>query len=226
MLTDHNQTTTSTQTTPLPPFSGCHTRDYLLLSNSASVNYTILIVLYCFLAAVSVPLNTLVIVAMVRLKRYRMASDALIIMLCITDIGSGILTCPAYVYIYISLLTVRTYPCFAASFLKMVGYAFSLASIITIGLLTVEMYLSIVKPFKRARQPKTYLKLFFASCATIMLVTIVAIYIIPLEAWNLFQSTAGCIFSAVFLVLAFTQYKREGENQNCLLYTSPSPRDS
>ena len=178
------------------------------LYDHSRVNSQILGVLVAVLTVCTVVSNSLVVAAMSTTKQYRRSpSHVLLLVLAVCDLAIGIISMPTYVahrwmithynVIYDDRL------CHISKFVKLTAYSFSSFTILTIALITIELYLAIVRPFVyEHRYNKQYFIVYLMLAWTMFVVTnVMLLYVFPAD-WMVFKSlVVSWLCIAVFILI-------------------------
>ena len=171
-------------------------------------NPQILAILVAILTVCTVVPNGLVVAAMSTTKQYRRSpSHVLLLVLAICDLLIGLVSMPAYV-VHQWMISHCSHQydetqCQLSKFVKFGGYSFSSLTILTIALITIELYLAIVRPFVyEHRYNKQYFLLYLLLTWTLFLASnFVMLYAFPAQ-WSSFKSfVVSWLCIVIFLMI-------------------------
>ena len=118
----------------------------MLATKQIMLMYTSVGVICILLAVVITSLNCLVLYAFIVTKRCKRPVDILLVLLTTTDLTLGIFTLPLYANIILHMGQ-NTLDCSLAQLLKTVTYCLVEMTLTNIGLISMQVYLSISRPF-------------------------------------------------------------------------------
>ncbi|XP_066920123.1 melanocortin receptor 5-like [Clytia hemisphaerica] len=169
----------------------------------SKTNFRILAIFALFTITATILLNGLVVIAMVTSKQYRkLPSHALLLVLAVCDLLIGVISLPPY-DVHMWLVSNGNLNCQLSKFVKLSGYSMSSLTVLTIAVISVELYLAIVRPFlyEHVYNRKYYLVLLVSVWCLFLASHMVFLYIFP-EDWRLFKRyIAPVILISVFMVI-------------------------
>ena len=193
-------------------------------------NSQILGILVAILTVCTVVPNGLVVAAMLTTKQYRRSpSHVLLLVLAICDLMIGVISMPTYVAHRLMIANYSAYYedalCHISKFVKLTAYSFASFTILTIALITIELYLAIVRPFiYEHRYNKQYFIVYLMLAWTLFIVAnAMSLYAFPAD-WVLFKSFVVswlCIVVFILIIIFHSLLSVEVGKLNRSTTTNP-----
>ena len=124
----------------------CRGSEPMLFTPQASLMYMILGITSIVMAILDIMLNSLVLYAVVVTKRFKTPVDVLLLLLISTDLTVGTFTLPMYANGMLQMAQ-GWLDCYMVRWVKTISFSLVLMSLVTIGLVSTQVYLSISRPF-------------------------------------------------------------------------------
>lgn len=205
-------------------------KNAMLSTRSANINFYALAVAFISLSTATVIFNTLALVAFVRLRYYRKASEFLLVLLSVVDLMTGLTTDALMAARFIIHLLGKTELSLQIRFLaRLSGFSFSLMSVFTLIVICYEMYLLLLKPFF---PPRKIGKIFVYHLVFLNILVLAVIVLSTDEViWRLFQFSASVILILAYSTLCVIQFRILRETgriaaSRCLNYGQPDRTDT
>lgn len=166
------------------------------LTNGILASYFTLSVLCALLALSTICVNVLVLLSVLKLKRYKDASDILLIMLNINDLFAGIIVYPSGIWFTSFTSLYGVVSCKLEILITCVVFIFACNSSLLTLFMTREMCVRILKPFHVTDKRNTVIA---ALVIWLVLVSVTALsaYLVPGVLYEL----TGVIFTVVQLLI-------------------------
>ena len=149
-------------------------------------------------------LNCLVLYAFVATKRFKTPADVLLLWLISTDLILGVFTLPLYAN---SMFQIGRgwVDCQLATMAKTVSFSLVVMSLINIGLISIQVYLSISRPFfyLSTANKRAYQSVLTISWVIIILTTTIVFNVVPQYA-GYFKIALGTVCCLICAGVCFT----------------------
>lgn len=168
------------------------------------VTLSIIVILISIL---TISLNSMYLIVVYKFSKLFSISDILYIFLAVSDLLTGVILMPAFAGFWIYTSYSGT-DCTFLKFVNACAHTFTLISVLTISLITTDVYASIVHPFAyRAYFTK---KIFYATSAVVWIISITFPIIFVLIApyyWYIYQNISGSMALSAMMALCVMHYK-------------------
>ena len=197
-------------------------RQMMLMTENAKLNYLVLQWFYTVLCIPTFVANLLVIVALCKLKCFKLRHHIFLLMLSITDILSSVTAQPLIAFDFF-LLTSEINKCEISNMTRIFGYTLAMMSITTIAFINFDLFIAIAKPYTVPIRMCHVLLIMFSLWLVMFVSTLFCIHIFP-QYIQQFKVAVSVYVVFTFCTLCCTQAKIQFELKK-LLKRSKGPAE-
>lgn len=181
-----------------------------LSTKAGKINLIAFCVASLLCCIVSVVLNTIYICAVLRSKTLRKSVNDLYLMLSICDLVSGLSLMPVY-SLWLDGFVRENPRCFLINIWTVMAYSFIMMSVTAIGLITLEIYIAVFKPFSYKYITKKRLLTLSLLCLWIPSVVFptLSVYVFP-DTISIMRAVSTVYALVIFLTMIVCQKRIYG----------------